>query len=89
VDATTINAPSSTKNARQERDLEMHQTREIGCPLPHAPSSSHVFAGMKLKFGFVKVRYRGLDKNAHRLFVTCALLNLFLVHKRLLCTTVA
>jgi IS5 family transposase len=24
----------------------------------------HVFAVLKLKFGFVKVRYRGLDKNA-------------------------
>ena len=30
----------------------------------------HVFQVMKLKFGFVKVRYRGLKKNAHRLFVT-------------------
>jgi len=28
----------------------------------------HVFAVMKLKFGFVKVRYRGLKKNANRLF---------------------
>ena len=28
VDATIINAPSSTKNARQERDPEMHQTRK-------------------------------------------------------------
>ena len=45
----------------------------------------HVFAVLKLKFGFVKVRYRGLDKNAHRLFVTCALVNLFLVRKQLLC----
>jgi len=25
-------------------------------------------AVIKLKFGFTKVRYRGLDKNAHRLF---------------------
>ncbi len=49
----------------------------------------HVFAVMKLKFGFVKVRYRGLDKNANRLFVTCALVNLFLVRKRLLTTTAA
>jgi IS5 family transposase len=49
----------------------------------------HVFAVMKLKFGFVKVRYRGLDKNAHRLFVTCALVNLFLARKRLLCATAA
>jgi IS5 family transposase len=28
VDATIINAPSSTKNVRQERDPEMHQTRK-------------------------------------------------------------
>ena len=49
----------------------------------------HVFAVMKLKFGFVKVRYRGLDKNANRLFVTCALVNLFLVRKRLLTATAA
>src|SRR5208283_3333013 len=32
----------------------------------------HVFGVMKLKFGFVKVRYRGLAKNANRLFATCA-----------------
>lgn len=44
----------------------------------------HVFQGMKLKFGFVKVRYRGLKKNAHRLFVTCALVNLFVSRKKLL-----
>ena len=30
----------------------------------------HVFVVMK--FGFVKVRYRGLAKNANRLFVTCS-----------------
>ncbi len=178
VDATIVNAPSSTKNARQERDPEMHQTRKgkqwyfgmkahVGVDsqsklihsvvataanmadahaLPyllhgeetrvwgdqayrgqsevlrqHAPRAQdfthrryrykdrideveraknrtksrvrskveHVFAVMKLKFGFVKVRYRGLMKNAHRLFVTCALVNLFLARKQLLCTMAA
>ena len=44
----------------------------------------HVFAILKLQFGFVKVRYRGLKKNANRLFATCALVNLFLVRKKLL-----
>ena len=44
----------------------------------------HVFAVLKLQFGFVKVRYRGLKKNANRLFATCALVNLFLVRKKLL-----
>jgi IS5 family transposase len=37
----------------------------------------HVFQILKLQFGFVKVRYRGLGKNANRLFATCALVNLF------------
>ena len=46
----------------------------------------HVFGVMKLKFGFVKVRYRGLVKNANRLFATCALVNLFMVRKKLLRT---
>ena len=43
----------------------------------------HCFGVIKRVFGFAKVRYRGLDKNAHRLFVTCALANLFLVRDRL------
>src|SRR2546421_354079 len=44
----------------------------------------HVFAVMKLKFGFVKLRYRGLKKNATRLFAVCALVNLYLLRKKLL-----
>ena len=166
VDATILHAPSSTKNQRQERDPEMHQTKKgkqwyfgmkahvgvdsktklihsavataanVADPavLPEllhgeetkvwgdqayrgqteaihevAPRAQdltsrryrytdgideveraknrtksrvrskveHVFQIMKLKFGFVKVRYRGLGKNANRLFATCALVNLF------------
>jgi IS5 family transposase len=49
----------------------------------------HVFAVLKLKFGFVKVRYRGIAKNANRLFATFALVNLFMVRKRLLCVRTA
>lgn len=37
----------------------------------------HAIGVIKRVFGFVKVRYRGIAKNAHRLFVTCALANLF------------
>jgi IS5 family transposase len=166
VDATIIHAPSSTKNQRQERDPEMHQTKKgkqwyfgmkahVGVDsktklihsavataanvadstvLPEllhgeetkvwgdqayrglteaiheaAPRAQdltskryrykdgmdeveraknqtkarvrskveHVFQILKLKFGFVKVRYRGLGKNANRLLATCALVNLF------------
>jgi transposase, IS5 family len=173
VDATIINAPSSTKNAAKERDPEMHQTKKgnqwyfgmkahIGVDsktklihsvaataanvhdatvLPdllhgeetrvwgdqayrghgdvireHAPNAKdftnrryryrgvvdeaekarnqtkskvrakveHSIGVIKRVFGFVKVRYRGLHKNAHRLFVTCALANLFIGRRRLL-----
>ena len=46
----------------------------------------HSIGVIKRVFGFAKVRYRGLDKNAHRLFVTSALANLFVVRRRLFCT---
>ena len=44
----------------------------------------HVFGVLKLKFGFVKLRYRGLKKNANQLFTICGLVNLYLVRKTLL-----
>jgi len=49
----------------------------------------HVFGVMKLKFGFVKLRYRGLKKNANPLFAVCALGNLYLLRKKLLLPTTA
>ena len=42
---------------------------------------------IKQIFGFTKVRYRGLEKNATRLFVACGLVNLYLARRRLLCAT--
>lgn len=173
VDATIINAPSSTKNKDKARDPEMHQTKKgnewyfgmkahVGTDsqsklmhsvaftaanvhdsqaLPHllhgaetrvwgdaaysgqteviknhAPNAldfthhkatrnnplspaekaknttksrvrakvEHAFLIIKRIFGFAKVRYRGLKKNANRLFVTCALANLYMVRRRLL-----
>lgn len=44
----------------------------------------HPFLVIKRIFGFSKTRYKGLEKNAHRLFVTCALANLYMVRRRLL-----
>jgi transposase, IS5 family len=173
VDATIINAPSSTKNATGERDPDMHQTRKgkqwyfgmkahVGVDSEHklihsvvataanvadsqvladllhgqetrvygdqayrgqrqvirehAPQAKdftnrryrhngmvdevhkaknrtkcrvrakveHPIGVIKRIFGFVKVRYRGLEKNANRLFATCALANLYLVRGKLL-----
>jgi transposase, IS5 family len=173
VDATIINAPSSTKNAAKARDPEMHQTKKgnqwyfgmkahlgvdsrtklihavVATPanvadsrvLPEllhgketrvwgnqayrgqramirqrAPRArdftnrryrhrgvvnpvqraknctkskvrakvEHSIGAIKRVFGFAKVRYRGLKKNEHRLIVTCALANLFIVRRQLL-----
>ena len=44
----------------------------------------HTIGVIKRVFGFDKVRYRGLAKNLHRLEVTAALTNLYLVRRRLL-----
>ena len=178
VDATIINAPSSTKNQQQERDPEMHQTRKgkqwyygmkahvgvdsktkmvhtVVATAAHVADSTvlpellhgeethvwgdqayrgqtevihqcsprakdythnryrykywtdemeraknrtkskvrskveHVFAVLKLKFGFVKVRYRGIEKNANGLFAAFALVNLFMARQKLLRPMVA
>jgi transposase, IS5 family len=63
----------------EERDKNREKAR-VRCKV------EHVFGVMKLKFGFIKVRYRGLGKNANRVFATFALVNLFMVRKRLLGT---
>jgi IS5 family transposase len=44
----------------------------------------HAIGVIKRVFGFQKVRYRGLAKNLHRLEVTAALANLFMVRRALL-----
>lgn len=43
----------------------------------------HVFAVIKRLWGFGKVRYRGLEKNANRSFVAVGLANLYLARGRL------
>ena len=44
----------------------------------------HPFLALKNIFGFKKVRYRGLAKNANRLIVACGLVNLYMVRRQLL-----
>ena len=137
VDATIIGAPSSTKNAEQARDPEMHQTRKrqqwyfgmklhIGVDsqsgLAHSAVVTsanvhdftnararnhrgevneatrrknrnksrirarveHVFCVVKRLWGFSKVRYRGLAKNATRAFTALALANIYLARQPLM-----
>ncbi|MGF6963096.1 hypothetical protein OKW43_000101 [Paraburkholderia sp. WC7.3g] len=47
-------------------------------------SVEHVFAVVKRLWGFTKVRYRGLAKNANRAFVALALANVYLSRRRLM-----
>ena len=44
----------------------------------------HVFGVVKRLWGFAKVRYRGLAKNATRAFVTLAMANIYLARRPLL-----
>ena len=44
----------------------------------------HVFAVIKRLWGFTKVRYRGLAKNAGRAFTALALANIYLSRNRLM-----
>jgi transposase, IS5 family len=44
----------------------------------------HIFRVLKRQFGFTKVRYRGLDKNANHLFAAFALVNIVMAKRRLL-----
>ena len=47
----------------------------------------HPFLVLKRIFGFTKVRYRGIHKNANRLFVACGLVNLYMTRRILLRAT--
>jgi IS5 family transposase len=47
----------------------------------------HAFLVIKRIFGWAKVRYRGLAKNTHWLYVSCGLANLSVARRRLLVGT--
>jgi IS5 family transposase len=69
------------KDRVDEVEREKNRTKSHTCS-----RVEHVFAVIKLKFGYVKVRYRGIKKNANQVFTLCALSNLFLSRQRLLGT---
>jgi IS5 family transposase len=62
-----------------ERQRETNRRKsQVRCKVEHA------FLIIKRIFGFTKVRYRGLAKNANRVFATAALANLYMVRRYLL-----
>ena len=81
--------------APRARDLTNHRVRRVG-EIDEAKRSKnrtksrvrarveHVFAVVKRLWGFAKVRYRGLAKNATRSFVALGLANIYLARQRLM-----
>jgi IS5 family transposase len=81
--------------APHARDFTNQRTRKAGGEVDEAKRSKnrnkskirarveHVFAVVKRLWGFDKVRYRGLAKNATRAFVALALANIYLVRRPL------
>ena len=78
--------PAGGDSAACTKGQRFHQS---ALPPPRCKSKvrarvEHSIGVIKRVFGFAKVRYRGLNKNTHRLLVTCALANLFMARRHLL-----
>jgi IS5 family transposase len=67
------NAPLTEKDKRKNRTKSKVRAKV-----------EHVFRVLKCQFGFTRVRYRGLEKNANHLFAAFALVNIVLMKRRLL-----
>jgi IS5 family transposase len=70
---------SARKKGLSKRQREIHRAKARV-----RARVEHPFHVVKRIFGFAKVRYRGIAKNAHRLVVNFALANLYLHRRRLL-----
>jgi IS5 family transposase len=64
--------PLTTTNKRTNRDRSSIRSRV-----------EHIFRVMKRQFGYTKVRYRGLAKNAAQVFTLIGLTNLYLARRRM------
>lgn len=91
TEAIHANAPQARdwtlKKSQRTRPLTAREKQTNRIRSKTRAKVEHVFGTMKHVFHFRRVRYHGLKKNANRFVVTCALVNLFLVRKRLLALT--
>jgi IS5 family transposase len=71
-------AKAQAKNPLSELDEHINQFRSRV-----RSRVEHVFGVIKCVFGYDKLRYKGLAKNANQLFVVSALANLFMVRRKL------
>jgi transposase, IS5 family len=74
----------TNEKGQRNRPLDDAQKAKNRTKLKVRAKVEHVFGVIKRVSGFAKVRYRGLDKNAHRRFVVSALVNVFMVRGKLL-----
>lgn len=74
---------TQTKASRHQRLSAIERSNNRNKSRVRA-KGEHPFLVIKRIFGFVKVCYRGIAKNANRLLVACALANLFMVRRLLL-----
>jgi transposase, IS5 family len=85
IKANAANAKDFTqRKAYRHRALSEREERANHHKSKVRSKVEHIFFVIKRQFKFVKVRYRGLAKNAHRLFVLCGLTNLFIARRHLL-----
>jgi IS5 family transposase len=73
----------TSRRARYKQIVDELQRRKNRTKAQVRSKVEHVFRVMKRQFGFDRVRYRGLAKNANRMFACFALVNLYLTRKRL------
>lgn len=72
------------KKGHRSRPLSEEERRRNRNKSRVRAKGEHPLLILKRVFGFDKVRYRGIDKNANRLFVACGLVNLFMARRVLL-----
>jgi IS5 family transposase len=73
----------TSRRARYKQVVDQLQRQKNRTKAKVRSKVEHVFRIMKRQFGFDRVRYRGLAKNAHRMFTCLALVNLYITRKRL------
>jgi IS5 family transposase len=72
------------RKAQRNRPLSEEERQRNRTKSRVRAKGEHPFLVLKQIFGFRKVRYRGIHKNANRLFVACGLVNLYMVRRRML-----
>lgn len=84
IQARAPNAKDLTqKRGKGYKYLSEHQRRINRARSRTRARVEHAIGVVKRVFQFTKVRYRGIAKNANRLFVACALANIFMARRYL------